>query len=654
MHCEKGQAARVARIRENTDGPRVLGQAEIALDYHSRGWAVIPVPFRSKNPGRLEWEKERHDEAAIRLLFNGQLRNIGVLTGEPSDWIIDVDLDCQAAIDLAPQHLPATGSIFGRRSKPKSHYIYQATGPIKTDRTCISKVYGQLLELRSTGGQTVFPGSTHPSDESIEWESDEPPAKINPDDLTRVFRTLGDAVVAKMEVKKIDAAYVAMMRITEADHNDGSRRLLTVACRAVEHGLTDQQAIDAIRAYERKKPFPKAWSDDDIIRRLRDAEQKAERGKVDVKPQRRRTHSQPTTSSPTLSETDTVQPEPLEWLWPGRVPLGKLTLIAGDPGLGKSLLTVDMASRVSAGLPWPDSSDPNPAGGVLMLSAEDDIADTIVPRLIAAGAHRPRVRVLTGVEWYDPNEDETTTGMFDLDRDIKVLAQAIAKVVGCRLVTIDPVSAFVGGQTDSHKNSDVRGLLAPLAELAQKTSVAVVMVTHLTKSGVGPALYRAMGSLAFVAASRAAWAVTKDKSTPGRRLMLPLKHNLAPDAFGLAFSVVEEPGEIPAPVLAWSLETIHIDVDEAMGGHKDNDADERKAAEGWLRIALADGPVPTKDVKRYARECGHTWATVRRAKDSIGAEAFKEGFASATAWYWRLPNLTQGAHEDAQFPGDTF
>jgi archaellum biogenesis ATPase FlaH len=169
-----------------------------------------------------------------------------------------------------------------------------------------------------------------------------------------------------------------------------------------------------------------------------------------------------------------VEPEELDWLWLERVPLGKLTLLAGDPGLGKSFLTLDMAARVSRGEPWPD--DPatlQPVGSVILFSAEDDLADTIRPRLDKADADVSRIMAVEGVQWSDAEHDESGVRHFSLENDLPRLEELITENPGTRLVVIDPISAFCG-RTDSHKNSEVRALLSPLAQLASKHSVAVV------------------------------------------------------------------------------------------------------------------------------------------------------------------------------------
>jgi hypothetical protein len=207
---------------------------------------------------------------------------------------------------------------------------------------------------------------------------------------------------------------------------------------------------------------------------------------------------------------------------------------------------------------------------------------------------------------------------------------------------IDPVTAYLGG-VDSHKNADVRGLLAPLAAIAERHRVAIIAVTHLNKSGGGPAIYRAMGSLAFAAAARAAWAVSKDKDDPRRRLLLPIKNNLAPDTGGLAYRI-EPLGVDGCPVVAWEPDPVNVSADDALAGDRDDGGGrtERDDAAEWLADLLAHGPRPAREVERDAREAGYSIATVRRAKAALGVVSRKPAFGGP--WEWTL------AAQDAQPP----
>ena len=337
---------------------------------------------------------------------------------------------------------------------------------------------------------------------------------------------------------------------------------------------------------------------------------------------------------------DTVEPEDVAWLWPGRIAVGKLTLIAGDPGLGKSFVTLDIAARVSRGQPWPDAPGaPHPAGGVVLLNAEDGLADTIAPRLDAAGADRRRIVSLDGVA-ADTRSSTSSERGFNL-RDLPALEQAIAEVGDCRLVVIDPITSYLGA-VDSHKNAEVRGLLGPLAALAAKHNVAIVAVTHLNKSGNGPAIYRTMGSLAFAAAARAAWAVIKDKEDPRRRLFVPVKNNLSQDTRGLAYRIEAPDGG--RPCVAWQEGEVSITADDALADDRDGHGErtEREDCAEWLTGLLANGPVLAREVEREAREAGHSVATLRRAKAKIKAESRRSVFGGP--WEWSLPTPTKDAH----------
>ncbi len=344
-------------------------------------------------------------------------------------------------------------------------------------------------------------------------------------------------------------------------------------------------------------------------------------------------------SSPVLVCMADVQPERVQWLWPGRIPLGKITTLAGDPGLGKSFITIDLAARISNGSPWPDDlASHAPTGGAVLLTAEDDLADTVRPRLDAAGADVRRIMAMQATEYRDYDDrskrERVRQRPFNLALDLPSLEQAIVQTSDCRLVVIDPISAYLPG-IDSHKNAEVRSVLAPLAEVAAKHDVAVVAVTHLRK-GEGAAMYRAMGSLAFVAAARAVFAVAKDKSDPARRLMVPIKCNLAADTNGLAYTLMAS--DVPdVPMVAWSADPVTVTADDVLGTDRDNQGAQDEAKD-WLRNVLSDAPRPAKAVKSRARKDGLAPRTLDRAKAALGVIAYREGFGSKGKWLWRLPD----------------
>lgn len=351
---------------------------------------------------------------------------------------------------------------------------------------------------------------------------------------------------------------------------------------------------------------------------------------------------QPGTPSPTSAITRSfseIKPEPLEWLWPGRLPLGKLSLLVGDPGLGKSLLTVDIAARVSRGTSFADGGQCEP-GAVIIASAEDDPADTIRPRLDAAGGDVSRIHVLEGMR-VTLSDNSTAERSFDLETGIAALEDALARIPGVRLVIIDPISAYLGA-TDSHSNAEVRGLLSPLAALAAKHNAAILGITHLRKAA-GAAVYRAIASIAFTAAARAVWAVACDPEDEERRLLLAVKQNLAASMGGLAFRVRANNG---VPRLEWEEGSVGLNADETLSIGAE-DRSERREARAWLQGLLLDGPIAVKKIQAEAEAAGLSWATVRRARQSLPIAADKSGYRGG--WEWRLEHAQ---HEDAH-PGET-
>jgi hypothetical protein len=331
---------------------------------------------------------------------------------------------------------------------------------------------------------------------------------------------------------------------------------------------------------------------------------------------------------PVLTRLADVQPEPVQWLWPGRIALGKLTLIAGDPGLGKSFVSLDLSARVSLGAPWPDDRGVcAPLGGVVLLTAEDGLADTVRPRLDAMGADVGRIVALEAVQ----GDDRLPV---NLQRDLAALEEAIDSVADCRLVVVDPISAYLG-RVDSHNNADIRALLHPLGDLAERHKVAIVAITHLNKGNSGSALYRATGSLAFIAAARAAWLVAKDQDDPRRRLFLPAKNNLAGDVLGMAFDVAEG-------MVRWEPEPVAIDADKALGpGGSDH-----VGAVDWLRQALADGPVDATELQAQARENCITTKQLWTAKQTLKVQSRKMGFGDG--WQWFISQDSQESLPDEQ------
>ena len=330
-----------------------------------------------------------------------------------------------------------------------------------------------------------------------------------------------------------------------------------------------------------------------------------------------------------------IKPEPIRWLWPNRIARGKLTLIAGDPKLGKSLLTADLTARITAGHPWPVDGTTPPRGSVIFASAEDDAADTIRPRLEAARADISRVHILEAVVDADPETLEIRERMFNLKRDIQRLDDELRDLGDVVAVIIDPVTAYLGG-TNSHTNSDVRELLAPLSKLAGKHGVAVIAVSHLNKGGSTNALYRVSGSLAFTATARGCWLVAKDQDDDTRRLLLPSGSNIAPDIGGLAYRINTKQTSVgEMAVIEWEPDMVEVDASEALQPDSEERTERHEAAD-WLRDLLWDGRMTAGEVQKAAKSAGFAWRTVQRARNLAGVETKREGFGKGATYFWDL------------------
>jgi hypothetical protein len=328
-------------------------------------------------------------------------------------------------------------------------------------------------------------------------------------------------------------------------------------------------------------------------------------------------------------------------------------MLAGNPGLGKSQVTVSIAAIVSAGATWPVDETQCERGNVVLLSAEDDAEDTIRPRLEAARADLSRVYILGAiVDCYQADGGEVMRA-FNLKTDLNRLAELLTEIGDVALVVIDPVSAYLG-DTNSHNNAEIRALLSPLSDLAARHEVAVVCVSHLNKSVGDEALMRVTGSTAFVAAARAAFVVVKDPADEARRLLLPLKNNIGNDQSGLAFTV--EPATVPSangPIetsrVAWEGEAVTVTAEEAMIAQPNEGRSEMEDAKAFLEDLLTAGSVSSRQVRAQAEAAGYSWATVRRAQKLLKIDAVKDGLKGG--WRWQLGPKVLKKAEGAHPPG---
>ncbi len=353
-----------------------------------------------------------------------------------------------------------------------------------------------------------------------------------------------------------------------------------------------------------------------------------------------------------MSETEllfrrlsTVEPETVRWLWRDRIPLGKLTVLDGDPGLGKSTLLLDLAARVTTGAPMPDGA-PTENGLVILVTGEDGIADTVRPRFDAAGGDAERLNVLEAAR------DERGVRPLSLPEDVAALRAALLPLKRARLIIIDPFVAFLANYVNSRIDHDIRRTLAPLASLAADLEAAIVLIRHLNKAAGGVALYRGGGSIGIIGAARSGLLLARDPEDEQRRVLAVTKSNLAAEAPSLACQLETAPNG--AAQVVWGGTSAHranallaVPVDDAERSELDEASD-------FLTDVLGDGSRTVREVTAGARAAGIAERTLWRARRALGVESRRVGgIADKGSWLLTLPiNGANGRHsQSAQTTG---
>jgi archaellum biogenesis ATPase FlaH len=339
-----------------------------------------------------------------------------------------------------------------------------------------------------------------------------------------------------------------------------------------------------------------------------------------------------------LSEVETQQ---VHWLWPKRIPLGKITILEGDPGMGKSLLAVSIAACVSKGLPMPDET-PGKQGGVILIAPEDSADDTIKPRLEAAGGDPSQVLLLNTLEDFDAKKIKIYDRSFSLSHDLDALEERI-KQMKAVLVILDPLTAVLGKNIDQSRDQDVREVFTPLAHLAERTGCAILIIRHLSKVGSANLLYRGAGSIGIIAVARLALIVAPHPTDANKRILATTKNNLSKQATNIAYRIEEN--EVGVPYIQWLGED-HHDVKALVVNA--NLSTQRQAI---LRVLNnSQGPLALKDIAdRTGQDYDRVRKTVHRM---LGA---KEVASPARGEYTTIdhPCITKPINDNHNVPAET-
>ena len=615
-------------------GKPVFPVCSPAMGSHKHGAEVCPKDGRGKRP-MIPWKayQERFptDEEARGWWGRWPDANIGMATGRLSGvTVLDADgLEPRKEIlrrGVSPTPTVWTGKVGG------CHFHFAHPG--REVKNFAGKLPG--TDFRGDGGYVLLPPSLHASRARYRWAEHTQQLPLAP--LPTWLESLERTPETTEGHEPLDLARL-LDGVKEGGRDD---TIFRFACKlrgdSVPYQYAELTVLQAARLC--RPPFDEQAAIEKVKRAYREypagrAEEKRTGARLDV-----------------VRMAD-VHPEPIEWSWRGRFARGKPTLLMGDPGLGKSLITHYSAAIVSTGGLWPDGERCE-RGTAILFTTEDGLADTVAPRLIAAGADMTRVLAVRGVF---EKEDSTDARMFALTEHLALLEQLIEEN-GASFVAIDPVSAYLGPDVNSHKEADVRNVLAPLSLLAERTRIVLVMLMHLNKGSGVSALYRATGSIAFPAVARVVLGVATDPNDEKRRLLLPIKMNIGVVQAGIGYRIethtapapilVAATAEDQPPVIAWDDEPVTIDATSALD--RSGSAQEVGAAsevKDILRELLSSGRVSANECKRVVRETtGMTGESVlSRARRDLGVKVHRVGFGQGSVWFWEIPSVGSPAED---------
>ena len=588
-----------------------------ALGYQTRGMSVIPVG-KDKKP-LIPWKNYQNIRAAPEEIEDWWTRwpeaNIGIVTGSISGITV-MDIDPKNGGTVPPG---AGLTLVARTQSGGWHYYYKFEPTLRTGAGIIRGV-----DIRNNGGYVVAPPSKGEKGDyswSVKEDIADFPVGIIPE-------TARNTKLTKDQWKQIAQG------ASEGERNGYATKYIGKLLSMFESDEWESLVWSPALDWNKKNTPP---LEEKELRNIFEVLA----NKENAKPPRHAAEHIPErpklTSNVFLSKSVAdITPRPIEWLWEGKIAKGKVTLIAGHPGLGKSQVSCYIAAKVSTGEAWVMTKEPRIPKKVIMLSAEDGPEDTIVPRLMAAGCEAKNIHILEAVK----TEDGGVRG-FDLSQDITNLRLFFRTIgdVGC--IIIDPISAYMG-EADSHKNAEVRALLSQLTDVANEFGVAVIAITHMNKSGVTNAQMGVMGSLAFVATARSAFMVLKDEDDEDRRKFVPMKNNLAKDTGGLAYTVVgcefeNKVGQIiKTSKIRWENVEIRETADSLLKAEKkigrpDDDLAEAKEFLVELLQNNTQG-ISSIEAVAVAKKAGISRMTLYRAKGELDIKGVGNGFGNPRLW----------------------
>jgi RecA/RadA recombinase len=590
------------------------GLKKSAIYLRSNGFSVIPVG-PDKKP-LVAWKEFQSRAASETEIDNWWARfpdaNLAVVTGKISGLTV-IDCDSSAAIDAVESCLPDS-FIPPTVSTPRGgrHYYFKHCGRLHSQNGVSAG-----LDVKSDGSYVLYP----PSKTEVGSYSWCPGFDIN---SLSECPAIPDALLGFL-IGQCAGSNGAKQTIQPLGQGRRDNDLFSVALRLFETRIREEVISETILSLAGKCKPP--FSQKEAMAKVRSAKKfflnKREGGEDIVTFIRRRCSD--------IKET------PISWVWKGAVPMKMVTAISGDPGIGKTFVTVDIAGRVSRGRPFPVYQEPSPPirGRVIYISSEGVPEAILKPRLRAAGANLTKVDIIEGV--YDKNNEFS---VLDIEKHLPQLEKECTKDPKIRLVVIDPIASFLPPRVDERASGQVRRVMDMLSSFANETGVAVVVVMHFNKDSSQKPVNRTSGSVQFVAAVKSSWVVGHKAGYPAnhRFLMCP-KSNLVPIEKSIPFTIQpykyrSRKGEIETAKIAYG-DPVKIDIEEVISPHSQPAISMTAKARVFLREQLRGGRKLASGLYQMAEEQGIGKHAVWKAKADLSVVDERSGYQGRS--YWRLP-----------------
>ncbi|MBI9018598.1 MAG: bifunctional DNA primase/polymerase [Phycisphaerae bacterium] len=680
---------------------------QTALTYSRNGWAVLPCVCKEKKPATKHGVKDAsiNIDKIEKWWGNNSQFNIGIATGPISGFfVLDVDgpHGKETLTSLEGQHGKLPETVVAE-TKNGWHLYFQMPAGIDIRNR---QSFRPGLDVRGSGGYVLAPPSMHPSGIRYQWKVGCGPGDVKiavaPEwliDMIIETKKQNNSTLLQSSIVNVDigrsgyydqaekraSAYLACVEPAVQGQGGHTQLLKAVIYLVNGFALDPEVALKLLeeeynprcippwdlRDPKEAKDFrrkvdqvvtkfssqPKGWLLNDksenikagaeMAKQLLDSFEGYQKNKDNKKMQK---NSEKRSKLKVIQASD-IQMRPIRWLMKPMLAVGHMCILASVAGVGKSLVTIQLAAIISRGDFWPwEPNEKPPVGDVLILAGEDSLQETIGPRLKIAGADLERIRVVESTLAYDDKKKSIKERMVSLETDIDQLREYLKKYPEICAFIVDPISTYLG-DCNMNRCNEVRSILQPLCDLAREYDVALLVVHHNNKSLGGEiAAHQISGSTGFVDIARTAFSVRKDPEQEGRCLILPVKSNISKDNLGFAYRIESSEEDPDIPVVKFENEYVEMHADDMMKQFSYDDKGETDVFYNIVRVVndllSGDEAKSLTEIKEAVVACCGQVSDkrIRKALKDVGAITEKQSFEGG--WVWKKKFDAKKATDD--------